>query len=316
MGLGHAATWAGDPVLARRRLQQSLDLYRGLGDEWGTATTLIYLGNIAFFGAEYAAARLLLEEALGLCRKTGQTWGAAVALYSLGLALLSQREDYQAARAHLQESFDILKGLGDLRGLIRVEAGLGRFALDKHDLPMARVHWHEGLFLAQEVGDQWAVAHCIEGFAGLAVLEHQPEIAARLFGAADGLRERLYAGLPLAFQAWRDRELVLARSSLGELAFKAAFEKGRQLNLDQALALVDTPTRDASRAANSSAVSLTAREIEVLRLLATGLTNAQIAEALFVSRTTINAHLRNIYGKLGVKSRTAAARFAAESDLV
>jgi len=59
-----------------------------------------------------------------------------------------------------------------------------------------------------------------------------------------------------------------------------------------------------------------AREIEVLRLLATGLSNAQISEKLVVSPTTVNAHLRNIYGKLGVKSRTAAAHFAVESGLV
>jgi DNA-binding NarL/FixJ family response regulator len=62
--------------------------------------------------------------------------------------------------------------------------------------------------------------------------------------------------------------------------------------------------------------TLTAREVEVLRLLATGLTNHQIAEQLFVSQTTINAHLRNIYGKLGVSSRLAAARFAMENSLV
>jgi non-specific serine/threonine protein kinase len=316
MGLGHAATWGGDPALAQRRFEQSLALYRELGDEWGIATTLTYLGNIAFFGAEYSVARVLLEEALGLFRKISQTWGIAVALYSLGLALLSQREDYLLARAYLQEALEILRGLGDLRGLIRVAAGLGRLALDKHDLAMARVHWQEGLLLAQEVGDQWAVAHCIDGFASLSALERRTDLAARLFGAADGLRERLDARLPLAFQDWRDRELAVARSSLSDVAFEAGFREGRGLTLDQTLALLDAFERDRiSQATNSGTLPLTAREIEVLGLLATGLTNAQIAEKLFVSPTTVNAHLRNIYGKLGVKSRTAAARFAVESGL-
>ena len=315
MGLGHASSWGRDPARARPMFEQSLALYRALGNEWGTATTLTYLGNIAFFDADYASARPLLEEALSLFRKTGQTWGMGVALFSLGLAILSEHKGDPLARALLQEAFEHLKALGDLRGLIRVAVGLGRIALDKHELPLARIHWHEMLSLAQEVGDKWAVAHCLDGFAGLATLEHQPELAARLFGAADGLRERIGAGLPPAFQAWRERELPLARSALGNLAFDAAFAEGYHLTIDLALALLDTPAPDAPRASKPEAVPLSTREIEVLHLLAEGLTNAQIAEKLVISPTTVNAHLRHIYVKLDVTSRIAAARFAVEHGI-
>jgi DNA-binding NarL/FixJ family response regulator len=61
---------------------------------------------------------------------------------------------------------------------------------------------------------------------------------------------------------------------------------------------------------------LTAREVEVLRLVAQGLTDPQVAEQLILSPRTINAHLASIYGKLGVNSRTAATRFALEHRLV
>jgi DNA-binding NarL/FixJ family response regulator len=61
---------------------------------------------------------------------------------------------------------------------------------------------------------------------------------------------------------------------------------------------------------------LTAREVDVLRLVAAGLTDAEAAEQLFVSVRTVNAHLRSIYRKLGVTSRAAAGRFAAENDLL
>jgi DNA-binding NarL/FixJ family response regulator len=61
---------------------------------------------------------------------------------------------------------------------------------------------------------------------------------------------------------------------------------------------------------------LSARELEVLRLLATGLTDAQIAEHLVLSLHTIHAHLRTIYSKLGVTSRSAATRYAFEHQLV
>ena len=316
MGLAHAASWGRDPTRAQSMFEQSLALYRALGDEWGSATMLTYLGNIAFFNADYAAARLLLEEALSLFRKIGQKWGVGVALFSLGLAILSEGKGDPLARAHLQEAFEILKELGDLRSLIRVAVGLGRISLDKREFLMARAHWHDGLSLAQEVGDKWAMAHCLDGFAGLSALEHQPDLAARLFGAADALRERMGAGLPPAFQAWRERELPLARSALGNLAFDTAFAEGYRLTLDQALALLDTPAPDSPYAVKLVAVPLSAREIEVLRLLAEGLTNAQIAEKLFISPTTVNAHLRHIYVKLDVTSRIAAARFAVEHGLV
>jgi len=314
-GLAHAASWGHDSVKARSLFELSLTHFRAAGDEWGAAITLTYLGNVAFFSADHTAARSLLEEASRLFRKLGQPWGSGVTLYSLGLAMLSQHPGNPAARAHLQESHHILKRLGDLRGLIRAEVGLGRFALDTRDFARARAHWHEGLSLAQEVGDRWATAHCLDGFAGLFALQRQPDLAARLFGAADGMRDRIHAGLPQAFQAWRERELLLARKALGQSAFEQAFAEGRQLTLEQAVTLLDMQSTGMAHEATVASTPLTAREVEVLRLLATGLTNQQIAEQLFVSHTTINAHLRNIYAKLGVSSRIAAARFAVENGL-
>jgi predicted ATPase/DNA-binding CsgD family transcriptional regulator len=315
MGLGHAASWGRNAARAHDMFEASLGLFRALGDAWGVATTLTYLGNIAYFHADYSGARPLLEEALALFRKLGQPWGIGVAQYCLGLATLSERAGSFDARAHLQAAYEQLNRLGDLRSLIRVAVGLGRIALDTHELRQARTHWQEGLSLAQDVGDQWAVAHCLDGFAGLFALEHRPQLAARLFGAADGLRRHIGAGLPPAFKAWRERELPLARSALGSQAFETAFTEGCRLDLDQALALLATPEPDAPQIARSATMPLTGREVEVLRLLTTGLTNAQIAEKLVVSPTTVNAHLRNIYTKLDLPSRTAAVRFAVENGL-
>ncbi len=61
---------------------------------------------------------------------------------------------------------------------------------------------------------------------------------------------------------------------------------------------------------------LTAREVEVLRLVAQGLADAQVAEQLVISPRTVNWHLTSIYSKLGVSSRAAATRFAVEYHLV
>ena len=61
---------------------------------------------------------------------------------------------------------------------------------------------------------------------------------------------------------------------------------------------------------------LSAREAEVLKLVAKGLTDAQVAEKLFISPRTVSGHLTSVYDKLGVRSRAAATRFAAEHDLL
>ena len=61
---------------------------------------------------------------------------------------------------------------------------------------------------------------------------------------------------------------------------------------------------------------LTAREVEVLCLVAQGLTNEQVAEELVISRRTVNTHLTSIYGKIHVSSRSAATRYAIEHNLV
>jgi DNA-binding NarL/FixJ family response regulator len=63
-------------------------------------------------------------------------------------------------------------------------------------------------------------------------------------------------------------------------------------------------------------MGLTRRELEVLALMATGKTNREIAAALVISEHTVARHVQNIFGKLGVSSRTAASAFAFEHGLV
>jgi DNA-binding CsgD family transcriptional regulator len=74
--------------------------------------------------------------------------------------------------------------------------------------------------------------------------------------------------------------------------------------------LLDHPRRDSAQQTD-----LTMRELEVLRLVARGMTDAEVADALFIGRRTVGAHLSSIYSKLGVRSRTEATRYAVEHDL-
>jgi DNA-binding NarL/FixJ family response regulator len=117
----------------------------------------------------------------------------------------------------------------------------------------------------------------------------------------------------------------LARTKLGEQPFRAAWAEGRSMSPGQALAaqveailLTPMPPRSASAPPmklSSSPAGMTAREVEVLRLIAQGWTDAQIAEHLVISPRTVNRHTTSLYSKLGVSSRAAATRYAMEHHL-
>ena len=117
-----------------------------------------------------------------------------------------------------------------------------------------------------------------------------------------------------------------AHAQVGEQAFRHAWTEGRSMTPEQALATQATamiptpmPARPASappKKSSSSPAGLTAREVEVLRLLTQGLTDTQIAEQLVVARRTVNWYLTSIYSKIGVSSRSAATRYAMEQHLV
>jgi non-specific serine/threonine protein kinase len=108
------------------------------------------------------------------------------------------------------------------------------------------------------------------------------------------------------------------QARLGEEAFARETEAGQRLKLEDLLTIPHPqgPASAQARPPSAPGASLTAREIEVLHLLPQDLSSSQIAERLVVSRRTVDAHLRSIYDKLGVKSRDAAIRVAREQGLI
>ncbi len=158
--------------------------------------------------------------------------------------------------------------------------------------------------------------------------QDQAPWAVQLFAAAASARAAhgYYCSLGIEQPAY-ERALAEVRTQLGERAFAAAWAAGKQMTPQQALTTAAQIPLDeqvnARRAAMPQAqpasvmpIGLSAREREVLRLLAQGLSNKQIAEQLVVSPFTVNKHVDTIYSKLGVRSRSAATRFAVKHHLV
>jgi DNA-binding CsgD family transcriptional regulator len=191
------------------------------------------------------------------------------------------------------------------------------------DYATARAFYEESLTIGREVGEKQRIAPYLEGLATVVAVQGDPVWAARLWGAAEAQREALGTPLPPVYRADYERAVAAARTELGEQFFVAAWAEGRAMTPEQTLTaqgqitlLQPLPAAPAPTPATPYPAGLSAREVEVLRLLATGLTDAQIAEHLVLSLHTVHAHLRSIYSKLGVTSRSAATRYAFEHQLV
>ena len=116
------------------------------------------------------------------------------------------------------------------------------------------------------------------------------------------------------------------RTQMPPAEFETAWAAGRRMTMEQAVRQASTfaaelTSAPAPQSAPASAPSLdryglSPRELEVLRIVAEGLTDPEVAERLYLSSRTVSTHLRSIYTKLGVNSRTAATRFALDHGLV
>ena len=124
---------------------------------------------------------------------------------------------------------------------------------------------------------------------------------------------------PHATEAEAHEKLGAAlQTKLGPSREAATFATGNALSLGDAvnLALSEMPAIEESAVrAPKYPMGLTKREVDVLRLVARGLTDAEIAESLIISPNTVHAHIHSIYGKLGVASRAGAIRFALDVRL-
>jgi DNA-binding NarL/FixJ family response regulator len=148
--------------------------------------------------------------------------------------------------------------------------------------------------------------------------------AAQLWGASEALRDACGIPIPRIELADYERSVSAARVHLGEKAFAAAWAEGQFMTPEQALAAKGQKLslQEVSNRAPTALTpqltypdGLTAREVEVLRLVAKGLTDAQVAETLVISPRTVHAHLSSIYNKLAITSRSAATRYAIEHHL-
>jgi len=325
--LGEASWLEGDYERATKLAEQSVNLSREANDLGVLANSLIELGNASVWrvgGQEHA--RACYEEALTISRELGSASILRSCVNGLGLSYLLQKNLGRAAPL-FEEVAALCREAGDRTLLPLPLNDLGWVALLSDDLKRAETLHKESLTLSKDLGGSHRAFVFLEGLACDAGAKGETERAAKLFGAAQALREATGFPLEPAMRALAEPYLVRARSQLEESAWTETWEEGRAMSMEKAIeyALSEEPSTITSSAAPTEQLStpvsehpagLTPREIEVLGLVAQGLTNPQVAQRLFLSSRTVQRHLNSVYRKLGVSSRTAATHLALEHDLL
>jgi predicted ATPase/DNA-binding CsgD family transcriptional regulator len=304
--------------------EESLGLCRKIADTWGIIHRLQLIAEMLLRQQrEYLLARQYIEESLELSRKVGSRGNIAHSLYVLAHICLRLGENAQVPPL-FEESLAIYRQMGDKKGIAMLLSSFAYMAFRQGDLAEARALHEESLAIFIERDSKSAIADGLIALARVVVEQGEYVRAVRLLGTATAVREDLgLSSIPDMYTRTYEHVEATARTQLGEKAFTATWEEGRALTPQQVLLepepeqvpIVVQPPASTTPSPEATG-GLTARELEVLRLMTLGLTNPQIARQLVISPVTVNAHVRSIYSKLGVTSRSAATRYAFEHHLV
>jgi DNA-binding CsgD family transcriptional regulator len=320
LGLGQFASRLGTTAPALAALEESLTLYRSLDDRHGIGRVLTVLGRVHEDEGRYAIAEQFLTEAQACFAELGDVHCQGQTLYHLGIVAQGQG-DLDLAMARYDAAQEPARAMADhfnlattlwYQALIHCARGAFARAADAID---------EALAMELALGNIEAAAPTFTAVPVLAVAVGLPDAAVRTASSATGVlsRQGLRLGLPESLDY--EQALKQARGRLGDAAFATNWTIGQARTIAESVADIDAILAAARRAPSPSAGSvsthaLTVRESEVLRLVAQGRSNQDIAAALFISVSTVKSHLNHVLAKLDVPSRTAAASYAHTHGLV
>ena len=235
--LGNVTYGQGDFAAARALHEEALAIWRELRDPGGMAASLGNLGNVALEQGDYPSARARHEESLAIRRELRDPGGIAGSLGYLG-AVAHDQGDYPAARMLFEEGLAIRRELRHRAGIAGSLSKLGAVAHDQGDYPAARMLFEEGLVILRELGVRRELASSLEGLAAVVAALGSSLRAARIWGAAEGLREEVGSPLAPKDRPRYDRRVAAARAALGDgAAFDRAWQEGHALPLEQAIEL-------------------------------------------------------------------------------
>jgi len=320
--LGFSFTELDDRHLAL--LEEALALFRAIGDGWGISQILKRMAFVAIWSGRLDLARARGAESLGIDRAAQNKYAMAWSLSILGITIWMQYHDAPQVLPLIEESLVLARQARDQPHLIVLLALLGELVQTQGNYPRAQAHYIEGLTIAHATGtNNVHTVSLIIGLGELAAVEEKLVRAAILFGAVIGFVNDIQ-NIPIYKRAELERAMAAVRNELGEARFATALAQGQAMTMPRVITFVmqeaiETPRNKAdlpSKSVLALIEPLTEREREILRMLADGLSNAEIAQMLVLSVATVKVHAHNLYGKLGVNTRTQAVACARKLELL
>jgi predicted ATPase/DNA-binding CsgD family transcriptional regulator len=314
----------GETGRARAVFEEGLAVARSANDPLSVTLSHVCLGVLETWLGNGREGMLLLEDALARSRRVGNAWLTARALHELGICVLNAR-DYARAERLLEEACDGYNSVGDERTMAEALLWLGMAVGERGDAPRAATLIRQVLGISRGLQDRRLLNICAYTVLWLVGETADPGQVARLMGANEALRQVTGMAADLW---WEHAPVAPAIAALGarldEGSVAAARTEGYALSLEQIDDLLlqvldEAEEADPRRAARADAGRhsvLSPRESEILRLVAAGLSNQEIAGRLFITERTVRHHLTSVFGKLGADNRTRAVVLAAEQNLL
>jgi predicted ATPase/class 3 adenylate cyclase/DNA-binding NarL/FixJ family response regulator len=302
---GYLALQTGDMAGAIRRFDEARTLGAELDAPAHEGWALFFRAGAEVLTGETASARVYLQASLDLFRRCGDRVGEARAMAITGLALATDG-DHGAGRELVEQALAIDVEEGYVWGQGHANLFLGLIVADATtpDSPRAVAHLRAAVECLRPYRHANHLPLALIGLAA-AMTRRDPERALRVTAAAFAMREHAGGRFPPLYQARADAVRAATTAALGADADRI-WAEGLRLSGDDAIALACGRKTPRAR----SHEGLSPREEEVIRLVASGLTNKEVASQLHLSVRTVESHVRNSLTKLGLANRTQLATWA------
>lgn len=233
MASGEAIARNGDESYALA--QESLAIARKHGNKSALGFSLTMMGEVsAIAKRDYESAIAYGKEAIAILEEAGYRWGSSMT--TLGLGVMARfLGDHDQARLRFKACLPAFLEIGDKHRVNMARSELAHIERDQGQYLRAIPMYRETILEWQRLGHRAAVAHQLECFALIAKAQEQAERAARLFGAAEALREKINIQMSSQERMEYDREVADLRANLDEKAFVSHWADGRALTMDQAI---------------------------------------------------------------------------------
>ncbi len=294
-------------------LIQNLAYFRARNELWGAAWLLYALGEYACYYNKSDEAETYQQGSRAIFKSLGDAWGLCWPTGALSL-IFKRSGRYDEALLLLQEHQIISEEIGDIYGAVWSLTAECEIAIQTQDVKNAERCLIQSLEIIKESGANY------HGLGDLLTLlpfvltnsdktERGVELLAFLHRDAQNIGADIYAEI-------YKQTLDSLTDQLPIKEFQKAIERSKTLNLktilERLLTTISSPLLSENTSKNLNPNPLTERELEVLRLVADGLQNQEIANQLFIALGTVKAHINAIYRKMDVANRVQAVSRARE----